>query len=34
MQSKVADTYGNISKVSVTEAPEDLCLNSILRRGT
>ena len=29
MKSKVADTYVNISKVSMTEAAEDLRLNSI-----
>ena len=29
MQSKVADTYVNISKVSMTEDAEDLRLNSI-----
>ena len=29
MKSKVADTYVNISKVSMTEAAEDLWLNSI-----
>ena len=29
MQSKIADAYVNISKVSMTEAAEDLRLNSI-----
>ena len=29
MQANIADAYGNISKVSMTEATEDLCLNSI-----
>ena len=29
MQAKVVDTYVNISKISMTEAAEDLCLNSI-----
>ena len=29
MQSKIADTYLNISKLSMTEASEDLRLNSI-----
>ena len=29
MQSKIADACVNISKLSMTEAAEDLCLNSI-----
>ena len=29
VQSKIADAYVNISKLSTTEAPEDLRLNSI-----
>ena len=29
MQSKIADAYVNTSKLSMTEAPEDLRLNSI-----
>ena len=31
MQAKVADTYVNISKFSMTEAAEDLCLNSTIQ---
>ena len=31
MQSKIADAYVNISKLSMTEAAEDLRLNSIHR---